>query len=207
MSRIVKVFILLFILLITTKSVYAQWYPDPMDPARLLNDFAGILTLDESDALEVRLMSYRDELKVQVVVIILRDFGRQDPYTYASGIISRWGIGYNSNEKGILILVKPKNQFGPLKVAVAANSYFGDSFNEAVSASIAGNEMAPLLSKGRIYKGVNAGLDAISHQLEGNYELKPVSKGIAINRVLLALAVIAAIAAIITVIVRGGRKK
>lgn len=207
MSRIVRVFILMSVLLLTTKSLHAQWYPDPMDPARLLNDFAGILTIDESDALEVRLMSYRDELKVQVVVIILRDFGRQDPYAYASGIIRQWGIGYNSNEKGILILVKPKNQFGPLKVAVAANSYLGDTFNEAVSASIAGNEMTPLLTKGRIYKGVNAGLDAVRNQLEGNYEVKPVSQGIALNRVLLALAVFAAITAIITVIVRRVRKK
>ncbi len=176
---------MLIISVTTLHSLKAQWYPDPSEPARLLNDYAGILNMDEADVLEVRLMTYHQEYGVQIVMIILNDFGRNDPVSYASAIVDRWGIGYNNDEKGLLVLVKPKNQFGPLAVAVVPNSYFKDIFNEETSESISANEIRPLVAKGKMFAALNKGLDAIVANIDGNYTVKSTRKGKAVYYILL----------------------
>lgn len=177
-----------------------------MSPARFVNDFAGILTFDETDALEIKLMTCHDEDSVQIVVIILRDFGRQDPDAYGAALIERWGIGYNSNEKGLLILVKPKNQFGPLKVSVTPNSYLKGSFDESVSLSIASNDMAPLLEKERLFQALNTGIDAVKAHLEGNYVVKAPGKVKALYLIILSVLILAVGSVVTVVLMKKNRK-
>jgi uncharacterized protein len=171
--------------IITCHSSKAQWYPDPMIPSRLVNDFAGSLTFDEADVLEIKLITFHEAARIQIVLVILKDFGRQNPQSYASTIIERWGVGYNNEEKGLLVLVKPKNQFGPLTVAIEPNSYLRESFDETVSQSIAENEIKPLLAKGRVFQALNNGTDAIISYLEGNYTIKETRKGKALYYIIL----------------------
>ncbi|MFO7574948.1 MAG: TPM domain-containing protein [Bacteroidales bacterium] len=199
MTMISRVCIILFLTIITCHSSKAQWYPDPIIPSRLVNDFAGILNLDESDALEVKLMAFHEETRVQVVIIILSDFGRHDPLSYASTIIDRWGIGYNNDEKGLLILVKPKNQFGPLTVAIAPNSYIKDLFDETVSRSITENEIKPLLAKKRMFQGLNNGTDAVMAHIEGNYVVKTNGKAEWLVYIISGILILAAGAFIVSI--------
>jgi len=185
MSLISRVCIIIVLTIITCHSSEAQWYPDPMEPSRLLNDFAGSLNIDQADALEIKLMTYHQESRIQIVVIILRDYGGHDPHSYASAIVERWGIGYNNNEKGLLLLVKPKNQFGPLTVAIAPNSLIKESFDETVSRSIADNEIKPLLKKGRVFEALNRGVDAIVANIDGDYVVKNTIRGKALYFIIL----------------------
>src|SRR5690554_1696076 len=52
--------------------------PDPQNPPRLVNDFAGLLTETERSGLERQLIAYDDSTSTQIVVVTVRELGNYD---------------------------------------------------------------------------------------------------------------------------------
>ena len=74
-------------------------------PARLINDFAGVLSNDEKQELENKLKAYYDTTSTQLTVILLRSVGQFDIAEYTIQTGKYWKIGQGGKNNGLLLLL------------------------------------------------------------------------------------------------------
>jgi uncharacterized protein len=111
--------ILLAAALLLPNISWSQDIPAPMNPPRLVNDFAGILRGEERDALESMLRGYHDTTSTQIYVVTVNDLAGYDISDYAFRLGEKWGVGQKGKNNGVVILIKPKvgNQKGQAFIA------------------------------------------------------------------------------------------
>lgn len=83
----------LLLLFIYTVNINAQEIPEPMSPPRLVNDFAGIFSASETQALEQKLLAYNDSTSTQIYVVTVNDMGGYPASEYSFRLGEKWGIG------------------------------------------------------------------------------------------------------------------
>ncbi|MBP7024269.1 MAG: TPM domain-containing protein [Bacteroidales bacterium] len=161
--------ILLAAALLLPNISWSQDIPDPMNPPRLVNDFAGILGGEERDALESMLRGYHDSTSTQIYVVTVNDLSGYDISDYAFRLGEKWGVGQKSKNNGVVILIKPKvgNQKGQ---AFIATGYGMEAIiPDAVARRIVDNEMIPYFKTNSYYKGIVAGCKVIIDLAGGEY--------------------------------------
>lgn len=93
--------------------------PSRPEPARLVNDLAGIFNEAQTDRLESTLVAFDDSTSNQIAIVTTRDLEGYAPSEYATRIGLEWGVGSERFDNGIVILVKPKdNTAGQVFIAV-----------------------------------------------------------------------------------------
>ena len=103
-----RLFILLCASLLGVVGAAGQNLPEPMSPPRLVNDFVGLLTPEQQNALEQKLEAFDRKTSTQIAVVAVDDLDGYAPGDYAQRLYDKWGIGRKGKDNGILILVKPK---------------------------------------------------------------------------------------------------
>ncbi|MDP4267561.1 MAG: TPM domain-containing protein [Bacteroidota bacterium] len=136
--------------------LYAQEVPDRPNPPRLVNDFSGILSVDEKNTLEQKLVRFNDSTSNQIAIVIVNDLGGLDKADYAIQIGQKWGIGQKDKNNGIVILVKPIGDKGERKAFIAVGYGLESVIPDAIAKRIVENEMIPHFAKGEYYHGLDA---------------------------------------------------
>jgi uncharacterized protein len=169
--------ILLVLALFVSSQVQSQDIPNPMNPPRLVNDFAGLLNQDEIGRLESKLRAYHDTTSTQIYVVIVSDLLGYDISDYAFRIGEKWGVGQKGKNNGVVIVIKPKtgNERGQ---AFIANGYgMEDVVPDAITNRIVNQEMIPYFKQNRYYQGLDAATDVIIDLAQGKYTADQYEKG------------------------------
>ena len=87
------------------------YIPDAPVPARLVNDFAGAFTQEQTDSLETILDAFDKRTSNQICVVTVTSLYDQDVARYALSLANKWGIGSTRNN-GVLILLKTREEIG-----------------------------------------------------------------------------------------------
>ena len=82
--------------------ISAQDLPEPMSPRRLVNDFAGLLSDSQRQALERKLVDFDRETSTQIAVVTVDDLGDYAPSDFAQRLHDKWGVGREGKNNGIL---------------------------------------------------------------------------------------------------------
>jgi len=162
-------FLLIFTIIHISVGVSAQELPEPMVPYRLVNDFAGIFSTAENEALEQKLLAYNDSTSTQIYVVTVSDLGGYPVSDYSFRLGEKWGIGQKNKDNGALILIKPKvgNSRG---VAFIAPGYGLEArLNDAYVGRIVRNDMIPYFAEDDYFGGVNAAIDVLINRLSGEF--------------------------------------
>jgi uncharacterized protein len=154
MNRL-KFFIAIALSLLILPSV-AQDLPSPMQPPRLVNDFAAIFNQNEWTQLEQKLRNYHDTTSTQFYIITVKDLQGFDIADYAARIGESWGIGQKGKNNGAIILIKPRigNERGQANISVGYG--LEEVITDALSKRIIEREMIPYFQEGDYYGGINA---------------------------------------------------
>ena len=96
--------VIIWITALTADFTFAQEFPDPMNPPRLVNDFVGVLSDGEFRALENKLLQYEDTTSNQIAIVIISSTGGYDIGQYSAELGEKWGVGRQGKDNGILIL-------------------------------------------------------------------------------------------------------
>ena len=83
--------------------ISAQDLPEPMSPRRLVNDFAGLLSDSQRQALERKLVDFDRETSTQIAVVTVDDLGDYAPSDFAQRLHDKWGVGREGKNNGILV--------------------------------------------------------------------------------------------------------
>jgi len=136
-----------------SSSVCLSAIPARPEPARLVNDLAGLFTEAQSDALEKCLVAFDDSTSNQIAVVTVNDLEGYDAAEYATRIGLDWGVGSAKFDNGVVILVKPKNETSG-QVFIAVGYGLEGAIPDAYAKRIINSEMIPHFMTDDYYGGV-----------------------------------------------------
>jgi uncharacterized protein len=151
-------------------SIQAQEFPEKPVPQRLVNDFARLLTSQEADALEQKLVAYNDSSSTQISIVTIADLQGYDKSDYAQRLAEKWGIGQKGLNNGILILIKPKtSESSRGEVFIAPGYGLEGVVPDIVCAQIVDNEILPAFRAGAYYQGLDRATTTLMSLASGEF--------------------------------------
>lgn len=147
----------------------SQELPSPMQPPRLVNDFAGLLNQSELNQLERKLLNYNDTTSTQLYVVIVSDLLGYDVADYAIRLGEKWGVGQKGKNNGALILIKPRvgNERG--EAFIATGYGLEDVIPDALAKRIMEREMIPSFIEGNYYEGIDKATTVMINLASGKF--------------------------------------
>ena len=140
--------------------------PERPEPPRLVNDYAGILSGQDADALEARLDQYAKETTTQIAVVIIPTLNGADRAQYATELIHEWGIGQKDKDNGILLLIAKEDR----SMFLATGRGVEGALPDAICKRITEYTIKPKFKTGDYAGGINAGIDDIQACLKGEFK-------------------------------------
>lgn len=164
------------VLLFVSSPASAQDIPARPEPPRLVNDFAGILTSDEIQNLEQKLVSFNDSTSTQIVVVIVKSLNGYDYNEFAYKIGQAWGVGQKGKNNGAVLLVKPKYPNEKGEACIQTGYGLEGVIPDALAKRIVTNEMIPNFQNGNYYAGIDAATTAMISLAKGEYTADQYAK-------------------------------
>lgn len=155
MKKILKIFLILCLVSLTSETLTAQEFPDKPVPPRLVNDFAQMLNSNEINSLENKLVAFNDSTSTQIAIVIINDLHGYEVSDYAQRLAEKWGVGQKGLNNGMLILIKPKTDSGRGEVAIEQGYGLEGAIPDIKCAEIIDNEIIPALITGNYYEGLD----------------------------------------------------
>ena len=147
----------------------AQDFPPAPVPAKLVNDFAQILTASQRQNLEQVLVAFDDSTSNQIAVVTLQSVGGYDIAQYAAELAERWGIGRNGRDNGILLLVAVQDR----RVSIATGYGLEGAVPDAIAKRIINTDITPAFKQNDYYAGIARGVRSLMLHTRGEYESIP----------------------------------
>ena len=157
----------LMVLWASFSAMAADVIPDAPNPPRLVNDFAGIFTPEQTAVMEDSLETFARKTSNRIAVVTMNDLHGLEPMEMAYGIGKKWGVGDKKHNAGVVILVKPKTAESSGKVFIATGYGVEGVLTDAFCNSIIRNEMIPHFRQNDYYGGVDAALKVIKPAMKG----------------------------------------
>jgi len=173
----IKTLLFVALVLINAAIGFAQeGIPEPPNPPRLVNDFANLLSSEELQSLESKLVAFNDSTSVQIAVVIVPTLGGYEKADYAQQLGQKWGVGGSKFNNGIVILVKPKTASENGEAFIATGYGVEGSIPDATASDIVNNEMIPYFKQNDYYGGINAATDVLMALVKGEFKADSYSK-------------------------------
>lgn len=131
-----------------------------------LYDYANVLSAQEKQALEQKLINYSDSTSTQIVVITTPTIKGESIGILAPKWAQEWGIGQAKEDNGILILLALQER----KIWIAPGYGVEDRLTAGVNGELIRNVILPNFKSNNYYAGLDQGADAIFDVLNGKYK-------------------------------------
>lgn len=159
-----RILISSFLILIFSP-VFALAYKNPGQPSGFVNDFANVLSIQDKQALEMKISQFEKETSNEISVVIINDLGGDTIENYAVELFKDWGIGKKGNDNGVLILVS----IGDRKMRIEVGYGLEGALTDAQSNWIINSVMKPSFQSGNYYQGIDGAVDNIIAATKGEY--------------------------------------
>ncbi len=140
-------------------------FPEKPNPPRLVNDFAGMLSGSENQALEDKLVAYDDSTSTQITIVTINTLDGMDKAQYATELGEKWGIGRAKEDNGVLILVAKEER----QIFIATGRGVEEYLPDAICKRIVENVIKPNFKAGDYYSGLNSATDEMIARLSGTF--------------------------------------
>ncbi len=148
---------LLFLLTGVVAFADDKTYPDKPNPARLVNDFAAMLSPGEEERLEHKLEDFARTTSTQITIVTMRNLGGHEVADYTIQVFNRWGIGQSGKNNGVLVLVSLEDR----KAWITTGKGLEGVLTDAKTSRIFRNELRPAFKAGDYYTGLDQTAEAI----------------------------------------------
>ena len=162
--------IILLVLLAFMPAALSQSEWTPKKSNRLVNDYSGMLSQEQQNTLEQRLVAFNDSTSNQIVIVITPTLQGDASWAVATRIGQTWGVGQKDFNNGLVILIKSKTEEEPSgDVAIATGYGVEGALPDAFCKRIIDDYMVEPLGKGDYYTALTEALDIIEPVLRGEY--------------------------------------
>lgn len=139
--------------------------PPRPSPPKLVNDLANVLTPEQEQALEYKLVAYDDSTSTQVAVVTMQTTGDYPIEDVALQILRTWGVGNKEKDNGIVILAAIEDR----KIWISTGYGMEGSVPDITAKNIIENDILPRFREGNYYRGFDAGTTSIMQAAAGEY--------------------------------------
>ena len=161
--------LLFLVYLLFTITAIAQNIPDRPNPPRLVNDLAHVLTSDQIQSLENKLVAYDDSTSNQIVIVTLPTTGDYAVEDYALGILRKWGVGNKKNNNGIVIFASINDRRVRIETGYGLEGAIPDAIaNQIIQTRIVPNFRGA--TSDNYYRGFDEATDDIIKAAAGEYK-------------------------------------
>lgn len=131
-------------------------------PTGDVNDFAGVLSPAEKDALEARCRLLRERTGAQLAVVTLKSLrgGQIDDFT--NKLFARWGIGQKDKKNGLLLLVAMEEHKSRIEVGYGLEPIIPD----VLAGRILDHQLRPKFRQQQYAAGLSAAVTALCELIE-----------------------------------------
>ena len=146
-------------------------YVIPEKPAVLypVYDEANLLTTQEKNELNNKLIKFADSTSTEIEIIIIPSTKGEDVNYLATMFGEKWGIGQKDVDNGVVFLIAKDDRTMSIQQGRAVEQY--------LTASVAGQILdyivTPNFRQGKWYEGINGGTKAIMEAVQGKF--KPIA--------------------------------
>lgn len=154
----------LFLWVFVSASFFSCGIRSETVPNRLVNDEARVLSPDELNKLETKLVDFSNINGIQIA-ILTRNGVKEDLRQYCSNIINTWGIGQAHRNNGLLLFIDPIVRSTFLATGTGTQVWLPDT----LAKRIVDNQLIPAFKLGDYYKGIDEATDLIMDLAEIAY--------------------------------------
>ena len=208
-SKTLKKYFTLILLLISS-FVFSQsdGIPERPNPPRLVNNLSkempDFLSQDEEARLEKKLQDFANQTSNQIVIVIVDDLGGMEPWSFATDLGHKWGVGQAKMDNGVVILIKPTGGKGKRKSHISVGYGLEGAIPDLTAKQIIENELNPYLAKGNVYEAFDKSTDVLMALAKGEYNSDAYGKKHSKNKFPMKL-IIPLIFLILFIIFRAGK--
>jgi len=163
--------ILAFSLLLALLSpfAYAQVFPEPMQPPRLVNDFTNMFDASAANQLESKLLAFNNQTSTQIYVVTVPTLNGYEPNDYTTRLAEKWKVGMKGKDNGVMILVKPKTTEEKGQVYIAVGYGLEGVLTDLQANQIVTIDILPRFREGDYFGGISAATDVIMKITSGEF--------------------------------------
>lgn len=154
----------LFLLVFVSASFFSCGIRGEKVPNRLVNDEAMVLSPDELNKLETKLVNFSNTNGTQIA-ILTRNGVKEELRGYCMNIMNTWGIGQKERNNGVLLFIGPQEKNTFLSTGTGTQVWLPDSLAQ----QIVDNQLIPAFKEGDYYKGIDDATDVIMDLAEIAY--------------------------------------
>jgi uncharacterized protein len=169
MIRIFKFFPAIILAVVLFIPGFSQDIPDKPAPPRLVNDLAGLMSREEINALERKLVAFNDSTSTQIAIVTVSSLNGYDIVDYADRLGEKWGIGRKDLDNGILVLVKPKTPDSNGEVTIRTGYGLEGVIPDLTAAEIIDREIVPEFSNNNFYAGLDKATNTLMSLARGEF--------------------------------------
>lgn len=133
----------------------------PQRPAGPLLDQASLLSPEQEAALTAKLTAYNQATGRALMVVTLSSLDGQDIAAYGPALGHAWGVGGQSTDQGLILIVAPTERKLRIEVGRGLEEYLPD----VLASRIIRDTITPRFKAGDYSGGIDTGIDAIITQL------------------------------------------
>ncbi len=160
----IRLFTLLFVLLLPTLPLTAQTYPDYDEV--YVNDFGNLLTIGQESSIRDQLKVLRNETGIEFTVVtigLMSDYGYVGAIEpFATGLFNYWGVGNAARNDGVMMLVSRYDR----EMRIEVGSGYGNA-KDAPMKRIIDKTIIPYFRQDDYGVGIEKGVAAVIHDLTG----------------------------------------
>ncbi len=164
MKRIIKGVV--WLLLLLPLVAVAQNIPPRPNPPRLVNDLAGVLSPEQENMLERKLVAYDDSTSNQIAVVLISSLNEYPIEEYALKLFRDWQIGNKTTNNGILVLAAIDDR----KIRIEVGYGLEGAVPDITANTIITNDIVPSFRSDDYYEGLDKATNSIIAAAAGEYK-------------------------------------
>ncbi len=166
--KLTKLFIVFIIAFFSFTNVNGQNIIERPNPPVLVTDLAGVLSPEQKQALENKLVALDDASSNQIAVVILPTLEGNPIEEYANKLFRTWGIGNKKSRNGVLLLIAIQDK----KIRIETGYGLEGAIPDITANSIIDNDIKPAFRQQAYYEGIDKATDDIAKAAVGEYNEK-----------------------------------
>ena len=153
-TRITALLILTFAL-VSALAWAEEKFPAPVG---LINDFAGIISPEHEEKMNLLAREVLYKAGATVTVVTLKDIGGANVDEFTNRLYEKWGVGKKGEDRGVMLLIALKERKVRIEVGYGLEGIIPDG----LAGQIRDRAMVPYLKKGDYGPGLLNGLSAVA---------------------------------------------
>lgn len=137
----------------------------PQKSASLVNDYVGVLSVEQKAALEQKLVAYYDTTSTQIAIVLEKSLEGDDLSDYTQRLATAWGIGEKEKNNGLLIYVAVADR----KARIHTGYGMEATVTDLMTKRIREEQMNPNFKAGNFYAGLDEATTVIIQLASGEY--------------------------------------